>query len=184
MSTDGCAMLLREADRVVGLTERLAGCFRDYRKAGRIEHTVEELVGQRVMGIALGYEDLNDHNRLRDDSVVALAVGREDLSGSGRVRERDRGHAMAGASTLNRLELSVPGEAGEDRYKRVVADFEGMDRLLVEGHEKEPAEVWLDLDATDDQLHGQQEGRFFHGYYDSYCYLPLYITSGKQVVRW
>ena len=186
MSTDGGAMLLREADGRVGLTERLAGCFRDHRNAGRIEHTVQELVGQRVMGIALGYEDLNDHNLLRDDSVVALAVGREDLSGSGRLRERDRGHAMAGASTLNRLELSVPGEAGEDRYKRVEADFEAMDRLMVgmfvEAQEEKPEEVWLDVDATDDELHGEQEGRFFHGYYDSYCYLPLYITSGKHVL--
>src|SRR5690606_37300472 len=132
--------------------------------------------------LALGYEDLNDHDPLRADSVLALLVGRSDLMGDRRVREQDRGYPLAGSSTLNRLELSEPQSAAADRYKRIAADPAALDRLLVdlfvEAHDEPPREIWLDLDATDDPLHGHQEGRFFHGYYRCYCYLPLYIFCG------
>ncbi len=112
MSSDGGALLLREADRVADVTRRLAECLTDYRDQDRIEHGLRELVAQRVMAIALGYEDVNDHDRLRDDSVLALAVGRDDITGADRPRERDRGHPLAGSSTLNRLELGTPEAAG------------------------------------------------------------------------
>jgi hypothetical protein len=126
-------------------------------------------VAQRVYGLALGYEDLNDHDALRADSVLALLAGKRDLTGASRERSRDRGYPLAGSSTLNRLELGTRASAAADRYKRIVADPAALDRLLVdlfvESHEKPPKEIWLDLDATDDPLHGHQEGRFFHGYY-------------------
>ncbi len=186
LSSDGGAVLLREADGVLDVTRRLAGCFTDHRSPERREHTLSCLVAQRVMGIALGYEDLNDHDQLRDDSVLALAVGRDDLTGAERVRERDRGHPLASSSTLNRLELGTPAEAGGHRYKRIVADPDAIDRLMValfvESHDTVPGKIVLDIDATDDPLHGHQEGRFFHGYYDCYCYLPLYITCGDHVL--
>lgn len=188
LTSDGGAILLREVDRGLGLTRRMAGCFRDGRQPGRVEHGVAELVAQRVHGIALGYEDLNDHDRLRADPLLALAVGKADPSGLDRARARDRGYALAGSSTLNRLELGAP-EADEKRrrYSKIVADSEALDGLLVElfleAHAEPPEEVWLDLDATDDPVHGAQEGRFFHGYYRHYCYLPLYIFCGEHLLR-
>ena len=133
------------------------------------------LVAQRVYALALGYEDLNDHDELRRDSLLALLVGRSDLTGRGRWRARDLGCPLAGSSTLNRLELGTAEGAATDRYKRIAADPEAMDRLLVEvfleSYARPPREIVLDLDATDDPLHGRQEGRFFHGYYRHYCYL-------------
>ncbi|MYD95451.1 MAG: IS1380 family transposase [Chloroflexi bacterium] len=186
LTTDGGVLLLREVDRRFRVTERLAGCFRDHRSAGRIEHRLETLVAQRVLGLAAGYADLNDHDRLRTDSVLALASGCVDVTGERRRRARDRGSALAGSSTLNRLELSVPEAAAGDRYRKIVADPAAMDALLVdlflEAHAAPPGEIVLDLDATDDPLHGKQEGRFFHGYYRTYCYLPLYITCGDFVL--
>ena len=186
LSSDGGALLLREADGVFGVTRRLAECLTDHRDPARTEHGLPGMVAQRVMGIALGYEDVNDHDRLRDDSVLALAVGRDDVTGADRRRERDRGHPLAGSSTLNRMELGTPDEAGADRYKRIIADEGAVDRLMVdlflEAHAGAPEEIVLDLDATDDPLHGGQEGRFFHGYYGHYCYLPLYITCGDHVL--
>ena len=145
-----------------------------------------ELVTQRVGGIALGYEDLNDHDALRGDSLLALWAGKADLTGAQRPRERDRGYALAGSSTLNRLELSRPEAAARDRYRRISADADALDRVLadlfLDAHTEAPEELWLDLDATDDPLHGDQEGRFFHGYYKTYCYLPLYIFCGEHLV--
>ena len=186
MSSDAGAVLLRGANELFGVTGRLAACFSDYRSRERIEHPLEALIGQRVFGLALGYEDVNDHDRLRDDSVVALALGRGDVTGDGRKRARDRGHPLAGSSTLNRLELGEPGAAEDHRYKRIVADPDRIDRLLVDlfldSREAAPEEIILDLDATDDPLHGDQEGRFFHGYYGCYCYLPLYIFCGGHVL--
>jgi len=186
LTTDGGVLLLREIDRRFRVTERLAGCFRDHRSAARIEHRLETLIAQRVLGLAAGYEDLNDHDRLRADSVLALASGCGDVTGAQRRRARDRGHALAGSSTLNRLELSVPGAAAGDRYKRIAADPASIDTLLVDlfldAHATAPGEIVLDLDATDDPLHGHQEGRFFHGYYGHYCYLPLYVTCGDFVL--
>jgi hypothetical protein len=186
ITTDAGGLLLRETDLRIGLLDRLAECFVDYRNPDSIEHSVRSLLAQRVYGLALGYEDLNDHDVLRADSVLALMVGKRDLVGAARVRERDRGCPLAGSSTLNRLELGRPEAAGSDRYKRIVADPAAMDALLVdafiESHAKPPEEIWLDLDATDDPLHGHQEGRFFHGYYGHYCYLPLYIFSGEHLL--
>lgn len=186
ITSDGGGLLLRETDKRLGLMGRLAGCFIDSRNPGAIEHSVESLVAQRVYGLALGYEDLNDHDVLRRDSLLALLVGKRDLTGADRVREQDRGYPLAGSSTLNRLELSTPDAAARDRYKRIAADAEALDRLLVEvfveSYRKPPREIWLDLDATDDPLHGRQEGRFFHGYYRCYCYLPLYIFCGEHLL--
>jgi hypothetical protein len=186
ITSDGGGVLLREVDQRIGLLDRLARCFADYRNPKSIEHSVFELVAQRVYGLALGYEDLNDHDALRSDSALALLVGKRDLTGEARERERDRGFPLAGSSTLNRLELSTPEAAAHDRYKRIAADPEALDRLLVDlfldSYEAPPKEIWLDLDATDDPLHGHQEGRFFHGYYRCYCYLPLYIFCGEHLL--
>ena len=166
LSSDGGALLLREADRRLDLTRRMARCFADARQLGRVEHTVAELVAQRVHGLALGYEDLNDHDRLRSDPLLALAAGKADPTGMDRARDRDRGHALAGSSTLNRLELGDPEADGKRRrYGKVVAKEEALERLLVElfleSRGKAPETLWLDLDATDDPLHGAQQGRFF-----------------------
>jgi hypothetical protein len=186
ITSDGGGLLLREVDQCIGLLDRLGGCFTDYRNPEAIEHSVSALVAQRVYGLALGYEDLNDHDVLRKDSVLALLVGKHDLTGEGRVREQDRGNPLAASSTLNRLELSTPEGAVADRYKKIAADRAALGRLLVdvflESQRKPPREIWLDLDATDDPLHGHQEGRFFHGYYRCYCYLPLYIFCGEHLL--
>lgn len=186
ITSDGGGLLLREVDKRLGLLDRLATCFTDYRNPNAVEHRVQALVAQRVYGLALGYEDLNDHDVLRKDSVLALLVGKQDLIGEARVREQDRGNPLAASSTLNRLELSTSATAASDRYKKIAADPAALDRLLVdvflESHSKPPREIWLDLDATDDPLHGRQEGRFFHGYYRCYCYLPLYIFCGEHLL--
>ena len=186
ITSDGGAVLLREVDQRIGLLDRLAECFADYRNPNSVEHSVRDLVAQRVYGLALGYEDLNDHDVLRKDSVLALLVGKQDLTGECRVREQDQDHPLAGSSTLNRLELSTPSAASSDRYKRIAADPEAFDRLLVdvfvESYKRPPREICLDLDATDDPLHGQQEEGFFHGYYGCYCYLPLYIFCGEHLL--
>ncbi len=186
MSSDGGGLLLREVDGRIDLTRRLAGCFEDHRNAASVEHGVRALVAQRVHALALGYEDLNDHDALRRDAVLSLLVGRMDPTGAERARQRHRGAALASPSTLNRLELGRP-EQPRDRYKRIVARTEALDELLVElfmeSRVEPPRELWLDLDATDDPLHGAQEGRFFHGYYRCYCYLPLYVFCGDHLLR-
>ena len=178
--------MLREVDKRTGVTARMSRGFVDYRNRASVEHDVHELVSQRIFGISLGYEDLNDHGELRGDAMLSLLVGKRDVTGEKRIRERDRGYALASASTLNRMELGEPEEAAHDRYKRIVARPEAFDELLVElfveSHSRAPRELWLDLDATDDPLHGHQEGRFFHGYYGCYCYLPLYIFCGEHVL--
>ena len=171
-TSDGGLLLLRETEARTKLIEGFARCFTDHRRRERIQYSVEELIGQRVFGLACGYEDLNDHDRLREDPMLALATGR--VPGEG---------ALAGRNTLNRLELT-PGDASRtDRYKKIVYDDEAIGRFFVdaflEAHETPPERIVLDLDATDDPLHGGQEGRFFHGYYRSYCYLPLYIFCGE-----
>jgi len=186
ITSDGGGLLLREVDARIGLMDRLTTCFDDYRNPDLIEHPVRSLLAQRIYGLALGYEDLNDHDVLRSDSLLAMLVGKQDLTGQQRLRDRDKGNPLAGSSTLNRLELSEPGEAAGNRYKRIVADPQALDRLLVDlfidSHKKAPREIWLDLDATDDPLYGHQEGRFFHGYYKCYCYLPLYIFCGEHLL--
>lgn len=186
ISSDGGAVLLRETELRTGILWRLAEQFTDYRDPKRIEHSVSELVAQRVLGIALGYEDLNDHDALNADSLLAMVVGKADPTGRDRAREEDQGKPLASSSTLNRLELTLPEASEAERYKKVVADPAGMDRLLVdiflESYAQPPQRIWLDLDATDDPLHGEQEGRFFHGYYRHYCYLPLYIFCGEHLL--
>ena len=186
ISSDAGGVLLREVERRCEILKRLAGCFRDYRDPERIEHRVEELIKQRVYAIALGYEDLNDHDRLRHDVVMGVLCEKSDPRGRDRVRERDRGKAVAGKSTLNRLELTPEGANENSRYKKIVAQGEQIEEVMVdvciESELQAPAEVVLDVDATDDPLYGKQEGRFFHGYYAEYCYLPLYIFWGEYLL--
>jgi len=186
ISSDGGALLLREVEAKTRIIERFAHQFVDHRNPDLIEHTVRELVGQRVLALALGYEDLNDHDRLRLDPLLAAAVGKRDPTGAKRLREQDRGKALASSSTLNRLELTPEEVNSEARYKKISADCAGIDALMVslalDAHRAAPEQIWLDLDATDDPLHGTQEGRFFHGYYGHYCYLPLYIFWGEELL--
>ena len=186
ITSDGGLPLLREVDRRRRIVERFAECFEDARAPGQVEHSVEELLRQRLYGLALGYEDLNDHEELRTDPLLAAVVGKRDPTGEKRVRERDRGKPLAGKSTLNRLEWGVSDEARADRYRRVAVSPEAVDRFFVEvfldAHDEPPKEIVIDIDATDDPLHGAQEGRFFHGYYRCYCYLPLYIFCGRHLL--
>jgi hypothetical protein len=186
ITSDGGGLLLRETERVTGIIRRFAGCFTDHRKPERIEHTVEELVGQRVYGLALGYEDLNDHDALRHDPLIGVLAGKADPEGQTRRRARDRGKGCAGKSTLNRLELTPVRASAKSRYKKIAADRRAVEDLFVqvflESFGQAPERIVLDLDATDDPLHGNQSGRFFHGYYRSYCYLPLYIFCGEHLL--
>lgn len=176
ITSDAGALLLGATDRVIGLTRRLAACFTDARNRAFVEHDVGTLVLQRVVGIALGYEDLIDHDELRHDPVMATLAGKLTA-------RRSDCAPLAGKSTLNRLELSRPQPT---RYARLAADTAAIEALFVElfldAHKKAPAQITLDLDATDDPLHGHQEGRFFHGYYDCYCYLPLYVFCGRHLL--
>ena len=186
ISSDAGGVLLREVEKRTGTMERLSSCFRDYRNEDRIEHSVESLLKQRVFGIALGYEDLNDHDSLRHDVVMRLLSEKQDPSGRDRLREDDQGKPIAGKSTLNRLELTPENANEKSRYKKIVADAEKIDELMVavfiESYPRAPSEVVLDVDATDDPLYGNQEGKYFHGYYAEYCYLPLYIFSGEHLL--
>ena len=186
ISSDSGGLLLREVEQRTHILKRLAGCFTDHRDAELIEHSLESLIKQRVMGLALGYEDLNDHDTLRHDPLLALLSDKQDLSGKTRKRDQDKGCALAGKSTLNRLELTPRDAGAASRYKKIVADSRAMDDRLVdlflEAYENPPEEIILDVDATDDPLHGDQEGRFFHGYYRSYCYLPLSIFCGEHLL--
>jgi hypothetical protein len=183
ISSDGGAILLRQVDQRLGLLSGLAGCFEDHRDSRRIEHSVSQMLAQRLYAIALGYEDLNDHDELRGDPLLALLVGKQDLHGQDRKRRRDRGQALAGSCTLHRLERSTDGV---DRHKKIVCDFERVDELLVnlylQASSEPPEQIVLDLDVTDTPLHGEQQGRFFHGYYGHYCYLPLYIFAGEHLL--
>ena len=186
LTSDAGVLLLREAAERTGLVRRFAQCFTDHRDPTRTEHTVAELVAQRVLALACGYEDLNDHDVLRDDALLAVAAGKTDATGATRARARDRGHALAGKSTLNRLERTRADATAATRYAKIVYDAAAIEGFFVAAflaaHATPPAEIVLDLDATDDPLHGQQEGRFFHGYYRAYCYLPLYIFCGDPLL--
>ena len=186
ISSDGGGLLLREVDKRTGISERLARCFRDYRKQERIEHPVGSMIRQRICGMALGYEDLNDHDRLRHDVVMGVLSEEEEPGGSGRVRKKDQGKSIAGKSTLNRLELTPEQASEKSRYKKIVADGAAIDELMVsvfiESYQSAPTEIVLDIDATDDPLYGHQEGRYFHGYYAEYCYLPLYIFCAEHLL--
>jgi hypothetical protein len=186
ISSDGGALLLRKIEQLTGIIRQFADCFTDHRDPDLVEHSVEELVAQRVYALALGYEDLNDHDDLRRDPLLAAVVGKPDPTGRARRRRRDRGKALAGKSTLNRLELTPVGADAESRYKKVTCRIHDVERLLVglflQAHDQPPEHIVLDLDATDDPIHGHQLGRFFHGYYRSYCYLPLYIFCGDHLL--
>jgi hypothetical protein len=172
ISTDGGAFLLRQTDQHLNLLPRLAKCFLDGRNQSMVEHSILEMLSQRIYGLALGYEDINDHEQLRSDPVLGILAGRTDL---------DR--PLAGKSTLNRMEL---GTGAKSRYKKITFWKDGVDELLVkaflESYPEIPAEIVLDMDTTDLPLHGKQEGRFFHGYYDNYCYLPLYVFCGEHIL--
>jgi len=176
ITSDAGALLLGATDRVIRVVDRFARCFRDERDPARIEHEVATLVGQRVFGIALGYEDLVDHDELRHDPALAVLAGKL-------AARRSDCAPLAGKSTLNRLELSRPEPT---RYHRISSDGAAVERLFVdvflESRRSAPKQIVLDLDATDDPLHGHQEGRFFHGYYDGYCYLPLYVFCGRHLL--
>jgi hypothetical protein len=172
ISSDGGALLLRQTDKRLNLLPRLAKCFLDGRNQEQVEHSILEMLSQRIYGLALGYEDINDHEQLRSDPVFGILAGRHELA-----------EPLAGKSTLNRMEL---GSGQKDRYKKITYWKDSIDELLVrlfiESHREAPKQIILDVDTTDLPLHGKQEGRFFHGYYDSYCYLPLYIFCGEQVL--
>jgi len=171
VSSDGGSLLLREVDRKINLLGRVASCFTDRRSPSLVKHQLPEMLAQRIFGLALGYEDLNDHEQLRNDPLLAVLAGKRELD-----------DPLAGKSTLNRLELVGRSE----RYHKIGYSAESLDRLLgdlfLESHATPPAEIVLDLDATDIPLYGHQPERFFHGYYDSYCYLPLYIFAGDQLL--
>jgi hypothetical protein len=176
ITSDAGALLLGQTDRAIRLTERFTACFTDVRTPGLVEHEVSTLVMQRVVGIALGYEDLNDHDELRHDPVLSVLAGKL-------AARREDCAPLAGKSTLNRLELSRPLPT---RYHKISHDSEAIERLFVdlflEAHKRAPKQIIPDVDATDDPLHGNQEGKFFHGYYDTYCYLPLYIFCGHHLL--
>jgi hypothetical protein len=186
ISSDGGALLLRQTERLTGIIRQFAACFTDHRNPDLTEHTVGELIAQRVYALALGYEDLNDHDDLRRDPLLATVVGKDDPTGKTRQRNRDRGKALAGKSTLNRLELTPVGADKDSRYKKVVCRTHDVERLFVtlflQAHARPPERIVLDLDATDDPIHGHQLGRFFHGYYKNFCYLPLYIFCGDHLL--
>jgi hypothetical protein len=176
VTSDAGALLLGATDRAIGMMDRFAACFHDERRQDLIEHEVATLVGQRVFGIALGYEDLNDHDELRHDPLMAVLAGKLEA-------RREDCAPVAGKSTLNRLELS---KLESTRYHKISHNPVAIRKLFVdlflEAHERPPRQIILDLDATDDPLHGEQEGRFFHGYYDCYCYLPLYVFCGRHLL--
>ena len=173
VTSDAGGLLLREVVRGSRIIDRFAECFKDHRDPDLIDYSVRDLLGQRVIGLCLGYEDLNDHDRLRNDPLFCALVERISRDGSSTV---------AGKSTLNRLELTKADASAENRYKKVVYVGPAIERLLVDlfveaQGKRAPETIWLDLDATDDPVHGEQEGKHFHGYYDSHCFLPLYIFS-------
>jgi hypothetical protein len=194
ITSDGGALLLQKLEARTGIVRRFAACFTDYRNPRQIEHPLLDLITQRVFGLALGYEDLNDHDELRRDPMLAVALSKDDVKGEQRRRAQDRGKALAGKSTLNRLELTAPDYDGSPRQKesdkpetkKIVVDPDSIDALLVdlflEAHQQAPDQIILDLDATDDTLYGRQEGRFYHGYYHDYCYLPLYVFCGEHLL--
>ena len=181
VSSDGGGVLLREADRRLKLSERLASCFTAHRKSSLVDHPVKDLVAQRVIGLALGYEDLNDHDELSKDPLLAAIVGRTDPLGERRLQSR--GQALASASTLGRLERTRADATATSRYEKVVVDFDAIEErfltIFIESYSREPERIIIDLDPSDVSVHGMQEERFFHGYYRQYCYLPMYAYCGE-----
>jgi hypothetical protein len=184
LSSDGGLIVLRDMDKHLKLSERIADCFVDMRNQRFVDHKLRELIAQRVLGLCAGYEDLNDHNSLRLDPLIAVAVGKADPAGMERAGKENKGKALAGASTLNRLELG--NQDGNLHYRKIKPQMQQLEDLLVkmgvETLDPKTSEVILDFDATDDIIHGLQEGRFFNAYYDNYCYLPLYCFNGDVPV--
>jgi hypothetical protein len=183
VTSDAGGLLLREVEGKFGFIAQFARCFTDYRDPERTEHTLSELLKQRIFGLCLGYEDLNDHDQLRLDPLLAVLVGKKDPLGEQRFG-RDKGKALAGKSTLNRLELTPVRADADSRYKKIVAHLDAMQQYLVQVFVQQyivpPTRIVLDVDTTNLPLHGHQLGRFFHGYYDEHCYLPLYIFCGDH----
>lgn len=186
ITSDAGGLLLQQTERLTGIIEKFSHYFTDHRDPNLIEHSVEELLAQRVYALALGYEDLNDHDDLRYDPLLAVLVGKQEPTGSNRIRKRDQGKALAGKSTLNRLELTPVGANKQSRYKKITLDTRSADSfftdIFLQSYQKPPSCIVLDLDATDDPVHGHQLGRFFHGYYKNYCYLPLYIFCDEHLL--
>lgn len=184
ITSDAGALLLREVEAKFGFIEQFARCFTDHRDPELIEHPLPDLLKQRIFALCCGYEDLNDHDQLRLDPLLAILVGKKDPLGQERLRRRDKGKALAGKSTLNRLELTPVRANAASRYKKIVAHLDAMQNFFVDAfvqqHAVPPTRLVLDLDSTDFWLHGHQLGRFFHGYYDEYCYLPLFIYCGDH----
>lgn len=181
VTSDAGGLLLREVEAKFGFIAQFARCFTDYRDPECTTHTLVELLKQRIFGLCLGYEDLNDHEQLRYDPLLAVLVGKKDPLGHDRPG-RDKGKPLAGKSTLNRLELTPVRANADSRYKKIVAHLDAMQAFFVQAFVQQsivpPSRIVLDVDATDFALHGHQLGRFFHGYYDEHCYLPLYIFCG------
>ena len=187
ITTDTGGLLIREVAEKMRLFEKAADCFTDYRDGARREHEIPQLLAQRVIGLVQGYEDLSDHDELRKDPTWATLAGKEDdPTGADRTQEADQGKPLASKATLGRLEHAPQTEEQTDRYHRITAEADRIADLFVdlfvEDLEEPEEPIVLDLDATDDPLHGAQEGRFFHGYYDCYCYLPLYIFCGEELL--
>jgi hypothetical protein len=186
ISSDGGSLLLRKTEELTAIIRQFATCFTDHRNPELIEHSLEHLIAQRVYALALGYEDLNDHDDLRHDPLLATVVGKLDPTGQSRVRKRDKGKALAGKSTLNRLELTPVGADEDSRYKKISCSTRAVENLFIDlflqACPLPPDRIVLDLDATDDPIHGHQLGRFFHGYYKNYCFLPLYIFCGDHLL--
>ena len=182
ITSNGGVIVLGEVDRMYNVIERLADCFTDYRDAEKTEHPLVDLLRQRIYGLCCGYEDLNDHDRLRSDTLLAAVIGKDDPEGKDRRREADRGSSLAGKSTLNRLELGKAGDDADSDYHKIVADLDAIENLLIdlflEAHDTPPTEIILDMDPTDSPVHGEQWGRHFQGHYDEYCFLPLYVFCG------
>lgn len=184
--SDSGGLLLQQAERITGIISQFANCFDDHRNPDLIEHTVEELIAQRIYALALGYEDLNDHDELRKDTLIAVLAGKKDPTGKDRIRKRDSGKPLAGKSTLNRLELTPVRANKSSRYKKITVNKNMVDEfftnVFLQSYDKPPSRIVLDMDATDDPVHGDQLGRFFHGYYKNYCFLPLYIFCGDHLL--
>ena len=186
ITSDAGVLLLRALEERFGVIETFAECFIDHRDPAQVEHSVEELLRQRIFGLVLGYEDLNDHDALRRDFALAAACGKEEPDGSGRRQESDQGEPLANAATLNRLEQGVVQAAPDERYHKIECDLQKLRWKLVDLwislRDQPPESVIIDLDATDVPLHGDQEQKFYHGYYGHYCYLPLYVFAGSWLV--
>ena len=183
VSSDGGGLLVAEVDRHMRLTERMADCFEDHRNQDLVEHELRSILRQRLYGLTQGYEDLNDHEQLSRDPLLATMVGKEDPTGERRRHKKDVGLPLASASTLGRIERTKESATAESRYEKVVCDFEALRKtfvqVLIESFESPPMTLTLDLDPSDIQLHGQQEQRSYHGYYRHHCYLPIYLFCGQ-----